>query len=215
MSVSAIEEQQVTGSPVAHFDVLIVGAGVSGIGVRLPPAGPSGRARATWSSRRASATGGTWDLFRYPGIRSDSDLSHPRLRVQAHGGDEKAIADGAVHPASTYARPPARTGSTATSAWATGCSVRLLVEQREHGGPSPRCARTTGESVQFTCSWLFAAGGYYSYEGRIHTLTSRAASASRVLVVHPQDWPQGPGLRRQARRRDRQRRHGGHADPPR
>ncbi len=92
MSVSAIEEQQVTGSPVAHFDVLIVGAGVSGIGCayHLQHERP-GKSYVILEAREA--TGGTWDLFRYPGIRSDSDL-HTFGYAFKPWKDEKAIADG-------------------------------------------------------------------------------------------------------------------------
>ena len=57
-----------------HFDVLIVGAGLSGIGAGVPPADSAAPAEATRSSKARDAIGGTWDLFRYPGIRSDSDM---------------------------------------------------------------------------------------------------------------------------------------------
>ena len=62
------------GQPIEHLDVLIVGAGLSGIGAAHHLQADAARARATRSSRRASDLGGTWDLFRYPGIRSDSDM---------------------------------------------------------------------------------------------------------------------------------------------
>ncbi len=73
-----------TGPIVDHVDVLIVGAGVSGIGCadHLQREQP-GKTYLILEAREA--TGGTWDLFRYPGIRSDSDL-HLRLPVQALGG---------------------------------------------------------------------------------------------------------------------------------
>jgi len=63
----------VTGEPIEHLDVLIVGAGLSGIGAahHLQEAFP-GRSYAIFEARQE--LGGTWDLFRYPGIRSDSDM---------------------------------------------------------------------------------------------------------------------------------------------
>ena len=76
-----------------HVDVLIVGAGLSGIGAgyHLQTHCP---ARPTRSSRRASDIGGTWDLFRYPGIRSDSDMYTLGYRFRPWE-DAKSIADGA------------------------------------------------------------------------------------------------------------------------
>ena len=79
-----------------HVDVLIVGAGLSGIGAgcHLQRAA---RTAATRSSRRARRIGGTWDLFRYPGIRSDSDM-HTLGYSFRPWEDAKTIADGAVDP---------------------------------------------------------------------------------------------------------------------
>ena len=57
-----------------HLDVLVVGAGLSGIGAAVHLQQKQPRARRTRSSRPARRIGGTWDLFRYPGIRSDSDM---------------------------------------------------------------------------------------------------------------------------------------------
>ena len=76
-----------------HLDVLIVGAGLSGIGAacRLREQHP-GRSLAVLESR--SASGGTWDLFRYPGIRSDSDMYTLGYQWRPWRGD-RALADGA------------------------------------------------------------------------------------------------------------------------
>src|SRR3954452_8588068 len=73
MSVSPLEQRPETTSPTDHVDVLIVGAGVSGIGCayHLQNEAP-GKSYMILEAREA--TGGTWDLFRYPGIRSDSDM---------------------------------------------------------------------------------------------------------------------------------------------
>src|ERR1035438_6240286 len=92
MSLTVIEEQPDTGSPVAHVDVLIVGAGVSGIGCayHLQTEQP-GESYVILEAREA--TGGTWDLFRYPGIRSDSDL-HTFGYEFKPWVDEKAIVGG-------------------------------------------------------------------------------------------------------------------------
>ena len=177
MSVSAIEEQQVTGSPVAHFDVLIVGAGVSGIGCAYHlQAERSGQELR--GPRGARGNGRDMGPVPLPGDPLGLRPSHPRLRVQAMGGRE-GDRRRAVHPA-LHTRDSQRER-----------------DRRPHppGPPGARCVtgraaearwtvtavRTnTGESVQFTCSMACsAAGGYYSYEGDTHP-TSRAASASRV-----------------------------------
>ena len=76
-----------------HFDVLIVGAGISGIGVGLPPQDPVPRTRASWCSRRSTSFGGTWRTHRYPGIRSDSDLYTFGYRFKPWTGAPIATAD--------------------------------------------------------------------------------------------------------------------------
>src|SRR5213080_3964423 len=80
------------GDSVEHFDVLIVGAGLSGIGAawHLQDRCP-GRSYAILEAREA--IGGTWDLFRYPGVRSDSDMQTLGYRFKPWP-DAKAIADG-------------------------------------------------------------------------------------------------------------------------
>jgi len=96
-----------------HVDVLIVGAGISGIGAgyHLQRDCP-GRSYAILEGRED--IGGTWDLFRYPGIRSDSDMYTLGYAFRPWTG-EKSIADG---PSSSpiCARPRAPTASTARSA---------------------------------------------------------------------------------------------------
>lgn len=101
-----------------QLDVLIVGAGVSGIGAAwyLQQKQP-GKRYAIVEAREA--IGGTWDLFRYPGIRSDSDLHTFGYAFKPWEGD-KAIADGR-RSAPTSSRRRRRTGSTATSASARAC----------------------------------------------------------------------------------------------
>ena len=79
------------------LDVLIVGAGLSGHRRRLPPAAATARTRRYAILEGRDAIGGTWDLFRYPGVRSDSDMYTLGFRFRPWR-DAKAIADGAVDP---------------------------------------------------------------------------------------------------------------------
>ena len=107
--------------PNDHVDVLIVGAGLSGIGAahHLQQRCP-GKSYAILEAREE--IGGTWDLFRYPGIRSDSDMHTLGYRFRPWT-DDKSIADGVDDPAATFATPPARAESTAASASTTASSA--------------------------------------------------------------------------------------------
>jgi monooxygenase len=143
-----------------HFDVLIVGAGLSGIGAaaHLQDAFPE-RSYALLEAREAS--GGTWDLFRYPGIRSDSDMHTLGYRFKPWTA-AKAIADG-----------PAILDYVRETASERGIDehirYRHKVVRAEWSTPDARwtvhAERTdTGESVTLTCHFLFINGGYYRYD---------------------------------------------------
>ncbi len=166
-----------------HVDVLIVGAGLSGIAAawHLQDKRP-GSTYAVLEGREAS--GGTWDLFRYPGIRSDSDLSTFAYGFKPWTGD-KAIADGA--DILSYLR------ETATEA---GIDEHIRYGHRVVGASwSSEDARWTveaehdGRTVTVTCGWLFVASGYYRYdEGFTPDFAGIEDFAGQV--VHPQQWPQ-------------------------
>jgi monooxygenase len=166
-----------------HFDVLIVGAGLSGIGaaVHLQKESP-GKTYAILEGRAAS--GGTWDLFRYPGIRSDSDMYTLGYGFKPWT-NAKAIADGPsilsyVREASAEhgVEPHIRYNHMVKSAsWSTP-DARWTVE-----------AERNGEAVRFTCSFLFMCAGYYKYaEG--YTPDWKGADAYKGAFIHPQHWPE-------------------------
>ena len=149
-----------THTPVEHLDVLIVGAGISGIG--------AGRYLTTELPRRSfailearEASGGTWDLFRYPGIRSDSDL-HTFGYEFKPWRDERSIAGAdrildylretaAEHGIDRHVRFHSRVLS---ASWSSA-EARWTVEVER---------TDTGERTTLTCGWLFCAGGYYRYD---------------------------------------------------
>lgn len=166
-----------------HVDVLIIGAGLSGIGAayHLQTSCPNKSFAIVEGRERL---GGTWDLFRYPGIRSDSDmytLGYP-FRPWTH---PQAIADGAT--ILEYIRETAeaygidkkiRFGLRVERAAWSSAESQWTVEAREVA---------TGEAVRFTCSFLFACAGYYDYEGG-YTPEFKGIERFGGRVVHPQQW---------------------------
>ena len=166
-----------------HFDVLIVGAGLSGVGAgyHLQTRSPD-RSYAILEGREA--IGGTWDLFRYPGIRSDSDMYTLGYAFKPWT-EAKAIADGPS--ILRYVRETAREhgidrhirfGHQVTrAAWSTEAAVWTVEATR------------AGEPVRITCNFLFLCGGYYSYEGG-YTPEFPGAERFKGVTVHPQKWPE-------------------------
>ncbi|HET9500564.1 MAG TPA: NAD(P)/FAD-dependent oxidoreductase [Marmoricola sp.] len=168
-----------------HLDVIIVGAGLSGIdaAVHLSQAFPA-RSYAVLESRAAS--GGTWDLFRYPGVRSDSDMYTLGFRFKpwhgkepiARGGDilaylrETAQEYGVEERIRYHHRVVAADWSSADARWT------VTVERTD-----------TGATEELTCSFLFACSGYYRYdEGYTPDFAGLEEYAGQV--VHPQHWPE-------------------------
>jgi len=167
-------------TPAEHVDVLIVGAGLSGIGAahhlqdRLPD-----KTYAIFEGREA--IGGTWDLFRYPGVRSDSDMQTLGYRFRPWV-ESKAIADG---PAILeYVRDTAREA---------GIDRRVRFDHRvRRASWSSRDARWTVETAgrsDVTCDFLYVCGGYYRYD---QGYLPEFADFDRFegQVVHPQFWPE-------------------------
>ena len=166
-----------------HVDVLIVGAGLSGIGAahQLQKAFPR-RTYTILESR--DAIGGTWDLFRYPGVRSDSDMMTLgyRFRPWTH---EKAIADGPS--ILRYVRDTAAEAGierhirfghrVVRAAWSTE-DARWTVD-----------AVHDGETVTLTASVLYLCSGYYHYDAG-HTPEFPGIKKFGGTVVHPQRWPE-------------------------
>jgi monooxygenase len=178
-----------------HVDVVVVGAGLSGVGAaatllrRVPD-----RSIAVLESR--DTIGGTWDLFRYPGVRSDSDMY--TLGYAAHPwGGEKAIADGADireyvlrTAAETGVRERVRFRQRVVAASWHSATARWELTVL-HRGPAATGEWRDGEAgttTTLTCSFLFACTGYYRYdEGFSPDITG--LEEFEGPVVHPQHWP--------------------------
>jgi cation diffusion facilitator CzcD-associated flavoprotein CzcO len=167
-----------------HVDVLIIGAGLSGIGAaaRLRMQCP-GKTFAILEAR--DAIGGTWDLFRYPGVRSDSDmftlgyafrpwkepktladapaiLSYVRETANEYGVDERIRFNHRVVRAD----------------WSSDASRWTVEAQRTD----------TGETARFVCSFVLICTGYYRYD-QGYTPQFEGVERFRGRIVHPQHWP--------------------------
>jgi monooxygenase len=169
--------------PAEHVDVLIVGAGLSGVGAacRLQDECP-GRTFAILEAR--GTVGGTWDLFRFPGIRSDSDMWTLSYPFRPWSGSQ-AIADGGS--ILEYIQDTAREH---------GVQERIRFHHRVVGAEwSSDDARwtvdvertDTGETVQLTCGFLYSCTGYYRYE-QAYTPEFEGVERFGGEVVHPQFW---------------------------
>jgi cation diffusion facilitator CzcD-associated flavoprotein CzcO len=168
-----------------HVDVLIIGAGLSGIGAacHLQEDCPD-KSYAILESR--GAIGGTWDLFRYPGIRSDSDMFTLGYAFRPWT-DAKSIADG--ESIRHYIEDTARDygvqdhirfhHQVLAADWSSE-DARWTVTARRSD---------TGETVRLTCFWLSACSGYYNYDEGFRP-RFEGEERFRGEIVHPQHWPE-------------------------
>jgi len=167
------------------MDVLIVGAGISGIGSAyyLQERNPN-KSYAIIEAR--DSIGGTWDLFRYPGIRSDSDLFTFGYAFKPWKSNQ-SIASGEL--IMDYLRETVKENGIDKhihfhhklihAAWSSS-EARWQVEIERSD---------TGQRIQVSCKWLISASGYYRYD---EGFTPEFAGRERFQgqVVHPQFWPQ-------------------------
>jgi monooxygenase len=170
---------------VEHIDVLIVGAGISGIGaaVHVKTECP-GKSFAVLERR--PNVGGTWDLFKYPGIRSDSDMYTLGFRFKPWTS-RKAIADGpsilsylreTVHDYGL--KDNIRHGHRVTAAsWDSETALWTVT-----GTQGPDDA-----PLALTCSMLLSCTGYYNYD-KGYTPDFPGADRFKGRIVHPQHWPE-------------------------
>jgi monooxygenase len=168
-----------------HFDVVIVGAGISGIGagVHLKKNCPT-RTYVILEGRQN--IGGTWDLFRYPGIRSDSDMYTLGYAFKPWK-DQKAIADG-----------PSILDYLSETADEYGIADHIRFHH--HVKSANWCSKThqwtvvarVGEdegSKSFTCNFLFMCSGYYNYD-QGYTPAFEGLEDFKGQIIHPQFWPE-------------------------
>jgi cation diffusion facilitator CzcD-associated flavoprotein CzcO len=168
-----------------HVDVLIVGAGLSGVGAACHMQDRCPDTTFTILEAR-DAIGGTWDLFRYPGIRSDSDMFTLGYSFRPWT-QAKAIADGPS--IREYIRETAREHGVVEkirfqhrvvrAEWSSDRALWTVEARRTD----------TAETVRLTCGFLFVCSGYYRYsEG--YTPEFKGVERFTGPVVHPQHWPE-------------------------
>jgi monooxygenase len=166
-----------------HLDVVIVGAGISGVSAawHLQNRCPT---KSYAILERRDDLGGTWDLFKYPGIRSDSDMFTLGFRFKPWGS-AKSIAEGADIKA--YIKETVAEN---------GIDRRIRYRHRVLAGDwSDADNRWTltvendGQQQQITCSFLFACTGYYNYDEG-YSPTFPGAEDFEGTIVHPQHWPE-------------------------
>jgi len=162
-----------------HFDVLIIGAGLSGIGAawRLQESHPA-RTYAILEAREA--IGGTWDLFRYPGVRSDSDMFTLSYPFRPWRGAEALAAGDKIRQyieetaAEAGITPHIRFGAKVVAA--------------DWSAPAARWTLRLADGSSLTCSFLYACAGYYRYDAGYQPDFPGLADFAGQLV-HPQFWP--------------------------
>ncbi len=172
------------GRAVTHVDVVIVGAGLSGIGAACHLERETPEASYEILEAR-DASGGTWDLFRYPGVRSDSDMFTLGYSFRPWRG-AKSIADGAdileyvrqtaaEHHVDRHIRYHSRVVGASWSSEDARWTVS--VDDVETGTRRTR-----------TCSFLYLCSGYYRYDEG-YTPTWPDSDTYTGTIVHPQHWP--------------------------
>ncbi|WP_097459086.1 flavin-containing monooxygenase [Mangrovitalea sediminis] len=168
-----------------HFDLIIIGAGLSGIGsaCRIAREYPN---KSLAIIERRESMGGTWDLFRYPGIRSDSDMASFGYnfkpwysdKVLAKGGD---IRNYVVETAREFnLADKVHYGLHITSAdWSSVDQLWTLTATHEK----------TGETRQFTCDFMLNCAGYYNFD---HGYRPHFEGEENFKgdIIHPQFWPE-------------------------
>jgi monooxygenase len=182
---TALAPTLVEDTLVEHVDVLIVGAGISGIGAayHLQDKCP-GKSYAILEAR--NAIGGTWDLFRYPGIRSDSDMHTLGYKFRPWT-EAEPIADGPS--ILRYVNDTARE-------YGIDRNIRFghRVERAEFSTDDARWTvdvrrSDSDEVVRLTCDFLFCCSGYYSYD-QGYTPELPGIENFKGQVIHPQQWPE-------------------------
>ena len=168
-----------------YFDVIVVGAGISGIGsaCHLQTKCP-GHSYVILEGR--ASLGGTWDLFRYPGLRSDSDMKTMAYKFKPWQGD-KSLADGSSILSYLYETAIENKidqniryqHHVKSAEWSSAENIWTIEVLR----------KDTNEMIEMSCNFILICAGYYSYKGG-YTPNFKGQNDFQGQVIHPQAWPE-------------------------
>ena len=168
-----------------HFDVIIMGAGLSGIGAACHLQKKCRNKSFAIIEARA-AMGGTWDLFRYPGIRSDSDMYTLGYNFKPWT-NPKSIADGPS--ILNYIKETAKEFDIADHIH-FNTKITSLSWSTEKKLWTIKCTQTkTKKTIEYTCTFLQCCLGYYNYDHG-YTPDFKGVEKFKGKIVHPQFWPE-------------------------
>ncbi len=185
----------VAATDIRHADVIVIGAGLSGIGAgyHLQANCPD---RSYLILEARPTLGGTWDLFRYPGIRSDSDMYTMGYEFKPWT-DDSTISSGPL--ILTYLQETAdeygiseriRYNRRMTSAsWSSSDRRWTLTVESTIESAQESTNGATSATETFTCNFLFMCSGYYSYSGGYRP-DFEGEDTFDGPIIHPQDWPE-------------------------
>ncbi|MFT6757826.1 MAG: monooxygenase, partial [Chitinophagales bacterium] len=170
---------------VNHVDVLIVGAGISGIGTayHLQKHSPD---RSYTIIEARQEVGGTWDLFRYPGIRSDSDMYTFGFNFKPWSSP-KAISPG--EDIREYVKEAAVENGIYSNILFSHKVVRASWSSEDKYWSVTVVNTTTDQQQLVTCNFFFSASGYYNYDEG-YTPDFRGRDDFEGEIIHPQKWPE-------------------------
>ncbi len=168
-----------------HFDVLIIGAGLAGIGAACEiQSQMPGKSFALLESRESM--GGTWDFFKYPGLRSDTDMQTLGYRFRPWTEDA-AIADGAS--ILKYIKETAQDNGIDRH---IHCSHRAVKADWSSDDAKWTVTATKGkgdDTATFTCGFLYVCSGYYRYD-KGYLPDFEGTPRFKGQIVHPHEWPE-------------------------
>ena len=180
-----METQHFDDAQRKKFDVLIIGAGISGIGAACHLKRELPHKSFAILERRA-AVGGTWDLFRYPGIRSDSDMNTfgfgfrpwTETRVLSDGPSIKKYVEDTAREYDVFRH--IRFGTKVTSARFSSSDARWTIESVNE---------KNGEKSVYTANFIIACTGYYNYD-QGYQPEFPGEKNFKGQIIHPQKWPE-------------------------
>ncbi|EGX90041.1 flavin-binding monooxygenase, putative [Cordyceps militaris CM01] len=182
----AATENPSAGASHTDFDLIIVGAGIAGINAayRFQTGTPAGSSYAIFEAR--DDLGGTWDLFRYPGIRSDSDIftfafqwnTWPKTGTMASGQEIRTYMKESAQKTGIYDNIRFRHKIIAAN-WESAHS-RWAITASAPGTKDPKV---------YYSQFMYLATGYYDYETPLHTIIP-GIDNFQGKVLHPQFWPE-------------------------